>query len=154
MTTLDIVPASADHIETIGSRMRQADIDEVFAISGRGPRSALRYSMEKSVYSWTILFDGVPEAMFGVGDINILSGIGAPWLLGTDAIERNYRLFLKTSVGFRDQLLSRYPIMRNLVDERNTVSRRWLAWLGAEFSEPMNVNGHSFRIFELRSADV
>ena len=149
-----VVPAKACHIRTIARRMRQADRDEIEAAAGKTPGAALTYSLRKSTHAWTALIDGRPEMMFGVGDINILTGVGAPWLLGTDAVELHYVSFLRQSVSFRDQLLRRYPIMRNFVDDRNRISKRWLEWLGAKFSDPVEVGGYPFRMFELRSADV
>lgn len=134
--------------------MRPADRDEVFAASGKTPVKALTYSMRKSSHAWTAIIDGRPEVMFGVGDINVLAGVGAPWLLGTDAVEAHYIAFLRRSVDFRDQLLRRYPVMRNFVDDRNKASKRWLKWLGASFSDPVEVGGHPFRLFEMRLADV
>lgn len=151
---LKVIPARAAHIRTIARRMRQADRDEVAAASGRSPAEALALSLRKSTAAWTVLFDGRPEAMFGVGDLNILAGIGAPWMLGTDAVERNYVPFLRASVDWRDQLLRRYSTLRNFVDERNAVSVRWLGWLGFKFSDPVSFRGHNFRMFELRSPDV
>lgn len=134
--------------------MRQADQEEVFAASGKSPAGALIYSLRKSAHAWTALIDGRPEVMFGVGDISILGGIGAPWLLGTDAVEEHYVAFIRLSVSFRDQLFTRYPIMRNFVDDRNKASKRWLQWLGARLSDPVEMRGYAFRLFELRSADV
>lgn len=134
--------------------MRQADRDEVWASSGKTPRQALAFSLRNSSGAWTALVDGVPEVMFGVGDLNVLAGVGAPWLLGTDAVERHYVAFLRGSVVWRDQLLRRYPTMRNLVDVRNKASIRWLRWLGFTFSEPISVRGHAFRLFEMRAGHV
>lgn len=151
---IQIVAARPSHIRTIARRMRQADRDEVFAASGRSPGAALAYSLRKSSVAWTAIVDGRPEVMFGVGDINILGGVGAPWLLGTEAVETHSRDFLRMSRDFKDQLLKRYSILRNFVDDRNTVSIRWLRWLGFTLLEPVEMRGHQFRLFELRSADV
>lgn len=149
--SVQIIPARPEHIEPIARRMRQADRDEVFAASGKTATEALEYSLEKSAHSWTAIVDGVPEAMFGVGDLNILAGVGAPWLLGTDAVEENVKLFLRLSRDFKAQLLSRYPVLRNFVDDRNTASVRWLRWLGASMSDPVDIRGYQFRLFELRA---
>lgn len=134
--------------------MRQADRDEVEAVSGRTPYEALSLSFRKSAVAHTALIGGRPEVMFGAGDINILAGVGAVWLLGTDAVERHHRAFLRGSIQWRDQLFERYDVMRNFVDVRNSVSIRWLEWLGATFSDPVMLRGHAFRLFELRSRDV
>lgn len=134
--------------------MRQADREEVLASGGKSPAEALIWSLRKSSAAWTALIDGRPEVMFGVGDLDILSGIGAPWLLGTDAVEKHHVAFLRLSVDFRAQLLARYSILRNFVHDKNTVSKRWLRWLGFELSEPIRFRGHEFRKFELRSGNV
>jgi len=149
-----IIKARPDHIREIAGRMRAADREEVFAASGRSPLSALSFSYRHSSEVWTALFDGRPEVMWGVGDISILTGIGAPWLLGTDAVERNFRGFLRISRDWPAQLLGRYRLLRNLVDARNTISIRWLKWLGFRLFEPVEINGHPFHLFEMGDADV
>lgn len=149
-----IVPAIYEHIAPIAIHMRQADRDEVAAASGVSPFEALEFSFKKSTLVRTALVDGAPSVMFGVGDINILAGVGAPWLLGTEAVEENYVAFLRGSVEWRDQLLRRYSVLRNFVDVRNRASIRWLRWLGFTLSDPVEMRGHAFRLFELRSDDV
>lgn len=151
-TQLKIVEASIDHLEPIASRMRKADRLEVMASSGSTPHRALMFSLEKSSLAWTAIINGEPEVMFGVGDLNVLTKTGAPWLLGTDAIEQHVRLFLRSSLHWREKLFNRYEVMRNFVDDRNEVSKRWLSWLGFTLHEPMSigVNGEMFRLFEMR----
>ena len=151
---IEIVPACAAHVRTIARRMRQADRDEIEAVSTKTPAQALAFSLRNSSIARTALIDGTAEVMFGVGDINVLAGVGAPWLLATDVVELHRVAFLRASVGWRDQLLRRYPIMRNVVDARNRSSIRWLRWLGSSFSEPIMLKGHAFHLFELRSPDV
>lgn len=132
--------------------MRQADRDEIAAGSGYSAAKALAFSLRKSSVAYTAMIDGVPEIMFGVGDINVLTRTGAPWLLGTDAVTTHYVAFLRRSVDWREQLLRRYRVLMNAVDDRNTASKRWLKWLGFTLSEPipMGKRGTLFRVFELR----
>ncbi len=151
---ISIIPARPEHIREIAGRMRAADRAEVFAASGRSPLSALSFSYRHSSEVWTALFDGRPQVMWGVGDISILTGVGAPWLLGTDAVERNFRGFLRISRDWPAQLLGRYRLLRNLVDARNTISIRWLEWLGFRLFDPVEINGQPFHLFEMGDADV
>lgn len=152
MTTIEIVPAVPDHIDPIADRMRQTDRDEVLAASGRDPRSALEFSLRKSSIAHTALIDGVPEVMFGVGDVNILTRTGGPWLLGTDAIDRHWVSFLRGSIGSLAQLSARYDVLINLVDDRQSASIRWLRWLGFTVEEPIiaGVEHRAFRLFHLK----
>ena len=149
---IEVVSADVSHIASVAERMRSADIAEVLAASGRSPHEALEVSLRKSAFAWTALIDGRPEVMFGAGDLNILTLTGVPWLLGTDAVETNYRQFLRRSVDWRDQLLRRYDVLRNVVDDRNEVSKRWLRWMGFTIGDPVavGVHGEMFRLFELR----
>lgn len=150
------MPARAIHVRSIARRMRQADRDELRASSGRQPADALIYSMRRSRLAYTALINGVPEVMFGAGDLNILAQSGAPWLLGTDAVPLHYVAFLRGSVRWRGQLLRRYAVLRNLVDDRNHTAMRWLRWLGFRLSDPViaGVEQRPFRVFELRREDV
>lgn len=152
MPFVEIVPALPEHIAPIAERMRPADRAEVLAASGSTPAEALEFSLSGSSSAWVGMVDGQPEVMFGVADLNILTGMAAPWLLGTDAVERNYRLFLRQSLSWREQLSERYDILRNFVDDRNEVSKRWLTWMGFTLFDPVpvGVNGEMFRMFELR----
>lgn len=152
MTRLSFVPALPDHVATVADRMRPADVAEVAAMSGRSPHDALAFSLSRSSFAWTAILDGQPEVMFGVGDLNVLTRSGSPWLLGTDAVEREYRMFLRQSRDWSEQLFERYDVLRNFVDDRNEVSKRWLRWLGFTLLDPIpiGVNGEMFRLFELR----
>lgn len=149
-----IVPARASHIRTIAARMRREDVEEVFASSGKSPAAALTFSFRRSAVCMTGLVNGRPEVMFGAADLNVLAGVGAPWLLGTDAVERHQVAFLRYSLEWRSQLLGRYAVLRNFVHVRNTVAVRWLEWLGFRFGEPIAVRGQEFRMFEMRAGDV
>lgn len=151
MTVIEIVPARASHIRRIASVMRQADRDEIEAATGRDALPVLSASFRRSSICMVALVDGQPEVIFGAGDLSVLTGLGAPWLLGSDVIERHWREFLRLSVHWLAQLLKRYAVLRNIVDCRNTVAIRWLRWLGFDFSEPFDHRGHRFMMFEMRA---
>ena len=107
MPKLEIVEAVPWHCLALVDRLRQADKDEIEANGEHSPREALEVSLKRSRMAWTIMEGDIPQAVFGVGDINVLTATGCPWLLGTDAIERNYLWFLRQSLRWRGQLLDR-----------------------------------------------
>lgn len=156
MTAADIqfVPARGKHINTIARRMRVADVAECRAMAGLSARDGLRRSMRRST-AFTVLIGGRPEAMFGTSDVNVLAGIGSVWMLATDEVDRHPRDLLRLSPEWVGKLFSRYEVLRNVVSVDNDASIRWLKWLGARFTDPIEVGGVPFVLFELRKqADV
>jgi len=141
--------ASADDIPVIAAAMRAADRAEVSASHGHTPEQALTSSLACSTEAWTGLIDDVPVCMFGVGPISILAGRGAPWMLGTDTIERWPRTFLRHCRPCVAAMLAVYPFLENYVDDRNEKSKQWLRWLGFTLAEtPVTLpNGVAFRHF-------
>lgn len=154
MTGVDIqfVPARGKHVKTIGKRMRAADVAECKAMAGLSPRDGLRRSMMRS-QAWTVLVNGRPEMMFGVSDLNVLTGIGSVWMLATDEVDKHPRELLRLSPEWVRKLFARYSVLRNVVSIDNAASIRWLKWLGATFSDPIDVGGKPFVLFELRKTD-
>ena len=151
MARIEIIPAEASHLEHIAAVLRQADRDEVTALTGRDVLSVVTESFERSSVCMVALVDGRPEVIFGAGDLSVLTRLGAPWLLGSDAIKKHRSVFLRLSRHWLEQLFERYSTLRNIVDCRNDVAIRWLRWLGFEFSAPFEHRGHRVMMFELRS---
>lgn len=147
-----IIRALPEHIEEIDARARQADRDEVYAAARHTIAGALAFSMKASEFCLTATLDGRPEAMFGVGSINAISGAACPWLLGTDAIDHNRKIFWQASCWWIAELRHRYSILSNVVDDRHEKSKRWLKRLGFTLGEPVNMGyeGRPFRPFEMR----
>ncbi len=133
-----IVPAHSDHLFWLANNMAQADRDEVEAGSGKGPFRALRDSMERSVVAWTALVNDEPVCMFGVTPMDILAGVGSPWLLGTDKVRESPVTMIKLNREYIPKMLELFPRLVNFVDLRHVVSIRWLRRLGFEFDpEPV-----------------
>lgn len=109
-------------------RLRQADLREIEAATGQDPVDALREGAEQSVPSCTIIdHTGAIAGMFGA------TPTGRVWLLGSDALIQNplRRQFLRECRRYVDALP--YPLLHNVIDERNTVHVRWLKWMGFTF---------------------
>lgn len=151
---VEIREAVPGDIPALAAAMRQADRDEVKASHGHSAEEALASSLAASSRAWTGLIGGEPVCMFGVAAISVLAGRGAPWMLGTDRIDRWPRTFLRRCRPCVKAMLSVYPWLENYVAENNAVSRAWLKWLGFTLAtEPVTLpNGVQFRHFEMREA--
>lgn len=153
MMRVEIREATADDIPALAAGMRQADRDEVEASHGwTDPAFALAESLAFSTRAWTGLIDEEPVCMFGVGPLSILGGRGSPWMLGTDALARRPRTFLRRCRPCVEAMLSVYPWLENYVDDRNVLSKKWLAWLGFTLAAGTVTmrSGAQFRHFEMK----
>jgi hypothetical protein len=139
-----IVPAQAWHAVVIGQNPRPADVAELAASSGSTPEEAMVRGLNSSVRAFTGLVDDEPVCMFGASPYSILGGVGAAWMIGSDALRsmRVQRALLRESAAALDLLQSMFPeMLYNFVDQRNTCAIRWLTWLGFTFLDPVIV-GH------------
>ena len=86
-------------------------------------------------------------AVFGAGRAG--DGLGRPWLVGTDALERYPVHFFRVSRGIIEELLRRYERLENWTDARNRLSLRWLEWAGfnIEPAKPWGAVGLPFHRF-------
>ena len=131
--------------------LRAADREEVEALTGRDPRAVLVESVERSASAWAGVADGELACLFGVVPMTLAGVTGVPWLLGSDAVARYRRPFLRRNRAYLDEMLRAFPVLRNVVDARNAVSIRWLGWLGFTLGtpQPMGVRGLPFIPFAM-----
>lgn len=137
MVKVLVRPVEPGDAEELAPRLRQADLDEIAAVSGRAPREALEGSVAMSTHSWAVEIDGELACLMGVTPVSILAGIGCPWLLGSDAVARHAGAFIKQTLVYIPLMLEAYPHLFNLVDARNTKAIRWLKRAGFNVMEPM-----------------
>lgn len=130
--TILVRPAELEDIAPIAEKMREQDRQEVKASSGEDPMQSLSDSLLVSDLVWTAEDESGPIAMFGVARIpGGLSTCGAAWLLGTDRlVDVDKRTWWVLSRKYVKRMEERYDILMNYVDDRNTVSQRWLSRLG------------------------
>lgn len=141
--------------EALASRLRQADLHEIAAGSGRDPLEALLNAVRMSVRCWTVEVDGQVEVMFGVGG-SLMGDVGVPWLLGSDAIERHRRAFVRSARHYIPVMLDLFPTLRNMVHADNRVAVTWLKRAGFKMypAIPYGRYGARFHPFEMRSSHV
>lgn len=150
MGKVEIVPATMAHIAHVAEHMRQADIDEL-AACGKTPQAVLSLGLIASEECYAGLIYGEPVCIFGVRLENWKWS--TPWLLGTDAIEKNRRIFMRESRLWFTEFAAKYGNLRNWVDVRNEKSIAWLKWLGFEVGDPIPYGpyGMPFRPFKRES---
>ncbi len=121
----------ADLIE-LAQNMRQADIDEAWALDHSTPAEAISHAVLLTDFPKTILGgDGEVLAMWGVASETRSSLVGVPWLLSSDFVEKKHsRELAKFSKTNAEKLKSQYAALYNFVDARHTLALRWVEWMG------------------------
>lgn len=124
------VDARLVHLTYLADNLRQSDLDELKASSGRSARDALMMAYAVSDVCWVGLNkDDVPIAIWGIAPHGVPE-VGVMWNVATDAINDNEQGFLRQSPVAIHKMHSLYPTMFNWVDERNYKSQVWLRWMG------------------------
>ena len=151
----EVILATWEHIDPIATHMRAADVTEVWLAAHKTPHQAMQDGFNMSVKAWTIMQDGVPIGMFGVSSVSVLGNTGIPWLLGTDAMLKIRRQFIRESMRYLDEVMALYPRLVNFIHAGNVQSLRWLMWMGFDFEGPVKAgpDGAEFFKFE-RLSDV
>lgn len=136
--------------------MRKEDRDEVMAACGKDPVSAMTDALRVSTSAWVGFYDERPVCVFGVAPLNMIAGVGTPWLLGTDELAERPAAFLRRCRPYVGAMLRVYPKLVNHVDDRNEASKRWLGWLGFKMGDPApyGVAGRLFRPFSIEVSHV
>ena len=156
MGKIKIVPAALEHVDLMKDNMRQQDIAEVKAASGGDIGRALENGIKISTRCWSVLLNDEPVGVFGVAPKSLLSVKGIPWLLGTNDIPKIKWVIKRKSKHFLNLMFQEFPVLENHVDVRNTLSVRWLKWMGFQFAEPQpyGVEGRPFMRFFKEKNDV
>jgi hypothetical protein len=148
---VEIVPASPAHVGTVANRMRMQDARECWA-QGTSPKRALRMGLLGSAHAVTVLIDGRPEAIAGVTPVDLLSGIGQPWMLGTPKIMRPHPAWVVEAPLMVAEWRRLFPVLRNKVAADNRKAIMWLRRLGFKVArEHVIVGGVRFLPFEWRA---
>lgn len=124
-------------IEAIAADMRQADADEVWASHHHTPIEALTHAWETSEYVVIVTVNNEPCVMIGLVIRDILSGIGVPWLLGTENALKYKRHFITQVPAIINEMLGVCPKLYNYVHVKNKISRTWLKRIGFTIDEPL-----------------
>jgi hypothetical protein len=125
-------PACIEDAHYLGPRLRQADLDELKASTGRNGEEALLCSLKESAMAWTLIHPqtGKPLAMAGLCWLVGTNLIGIPWVLGAEFDRQAAGVFLKIFPLVWSYLHKFRPILMNMVDTRNHKAVRCLQRAG------------------------
>ena len=148
---VEIRDSQLSDIFYLKSRLRQQDIDEIYASNHLTPAEALTYSFYLSKRCLTIFRDE-PVGMFGIVEDPTDSDKALIWMLGSDRMNKVARHIVGDAKDFIEQFMDSYEVLYNHVDARNTKSIRWLEHLGAEIDDPIvyGREGLPFHHFQFR----
>lgn len=125
----------------VAQQLRAADRLELQAAGLTGPREwrdAIEEGIAHSPLCWTATVNRTPAAVFGCRPLPEL-GVAAPWFLGTDAVLRQRRAFVRLAPAYIDSMLATYPLLRNAAHAENREALRWLRAAGFELGAPFEV---------------
>ena len=143
-----IVTLEPRHADII-PRLRQADVEEIRAMTGTPPELPVTYSIMTSYPGWAAEVNGRTEAVFGAGPGRELPDggtVGVPWLVGSNEIAKHPVEFFRISMRIIGEMRKHYDLLENWVDARNVLSIRWLDWAGFTI-EPPETAGAEGRLF-------
>ncbi len=135
----------------LAQNMRQADIDEAYALDRSTPAEAIASCVLLTDFSKTAVGDeGEVLAMWGVASETRSALVGVPWMLSSNALTRKHVLeFGRRSADNAKILKQRYTALYNFVDARHALAIRWLGWMGFEMqpAQPLGIDGAPFHVF-------
>ncbi len=147
-------PLQPGDIEAICANPRAADVREMQA-QGKEFEEALRESVELSDLLGVGELDGVPVCIFGLAMGSYISGLGVPWMLAAEGLDRADFAFARRCLAVVRAMRARYPRLVNVVDARSRRTIAWLRWVGFHIhQEPVRVNGYRFHVFSIGVRDV
>lgn len=156
---VDVVvrPVESGDVERLVANMRTPDIAEITSATGSNDlHRIVQESVAASTWCYTGEFNGELACIFGVAPFQLLGARAAPWMLGTDQIDKHPGALVRRCRSYIADMLRAYPHLLNFVDARNTRSIRWLKRMGFQFHDavPYGAEGLPFHLFEMKADHV
>jgi hypothetical protein len=139
MTKVEIKAATTEDARVVAMSLRAPDEVEVHLLTGKPAVEAIEQSLEDSSVSFVGYIDDEPVAVLGLAHLS--DDVGIPWMLGTPSLDKSARHWLKVADEWVEAMQGWYPVLTNIVHNKNTKSIRWLKRLGFEFTDTP-VPGH------------
>jgi hypothetical protein len=142
---ITMLAATHDDVHELAPRLRAEDRAEVLAL-GIAPVDGLLHSIAGAQEAWTYRADRQIICMAGVTPLSLIGRVGVPWLLGSELVLQHRRTFMTESRRMVAYWLTRFDVLRNVVDARYEAAIRWLRWLHFKIGEPFPLGNGTFRV--------
>lgn len=156
MADVLIRPTEPGDARILYENMRLADFTECLAYGHADMAASLESCVKRSMLCWTAMIDGELAAILGVAPVNVMAGIGSPWMLGTPVLDAHSRVLVRETPGYIAKMLNAFPHLVNFVHAENHTSVRWLRRLGFTLHQavPYGARGEPFYPFEMKAHNV
>lgn len=135
---MDIIEATLNHVQILGSTMNKEDREEIEALGLKAYRSLWR-SWKNSIVRKTLIVDGEIGAIWGCSG-SIMGMVGQPWLVTAPIIkDMNPHLFARMYRQEARELLQIWPVLQNYVDNSYRGAVKMLRLSGFSFDEPIQI---------------
>lgn len=148
MTSL-VRPSTWLDAHSLAPRLRSEDISEIRAATGHTPVQALLTGVLAGTECYTIEgSEAQPIGMFGICHSPELGpGQASIWMLGSpDLVTIKLELFERCE-SFLQDFLTKFPLLWNYVDARNTTHLKWIKRCGFTFLKLHPTFGYEQRPF-------
>jgi hypothetical protein len=151
-----IRPTEPGDARILYENLRLADFAECLAYGHPDMAASLESCVRRSLLCWSGFVDGELAAILGVAPINMVCGIGSPWMLGTDVLDAHSRVLVRRTPEYIAKMLNAFPHLVNFVHAENHTSVRWLRRLGFTLypAQPYGARGEPFHPFEMKAHHV
>ncbi len=128
-------PANRGHAYKLAPFLREPDIREIEATSGREPLEALLDALERSTEARAAVWGEDVGAIFGVAPMGV-PGVGSIWMLTGEVMSEKPLPFLRRCRFELDAMREKWGTLLNFVDARNSQALKWAQWMGFEIGQP------------------
>ena len=152
MSKIILLPASYADISLVAHNLRPLDHEEFVAATGRAPERVMADWLHTGVGAWCAHVDDKPAAIYGC------TSEGAPWLVGTPALEGPSvaRVLVKHGRELFDGWYAEHGELVNYTYAKNRLHHRYLKFIGCELEDPQPYGALSlpFRKFRYVSSNA
>ncbi len=142
---ITMLASTGSDVHEFAPRLRAEDRAEVLAL-GFTPVDGLLQSIAGAQEAWTYRADRQIICMAGVTPLSLIGRVGVPWLLGSELVLQHRRAFMIETRRMVADWLTRFDVLRNVVDARYEAAIRWLRWLGFKIGKPFPLGKGTFRV--------